>query len=568
MFESYMPYIVGHPIKQPADFYGRARQVSRFFEIVAGTQVQSASVLGLRRAGKTSFLQFVAHPEVIAAYLPDPGRYTMVYMDVSASKTPPDFYRRLYRRLAGQLYYPELSLSQAPLSVPKKVSADDIESLLCDFPDRRVIVMLDEFDQLRAGDFDQDFLVELRALTSVWEYELAWVTASYWDLFSLGTAIGLPPTSPFYNIFYPSPIFMSGLRWKEAEDLVRRPAERAGQPLDDDEAAGIQAIAGSLPFFLQATAAYWYREKRRQRRPDPEEALSELVKEVAPYFGQWWRQANDLTRELLLRIARQQPVEQLPYRTTEINAMLRRLRNYGVIHEREGVRTLNGLLLERWLRDDVWRDSTGRVARGLPAREPQPVGNGRAGASGQPRSRHTAGAGRNDDSPGEEIYDQVLQTLHDVGKQFERLSSTYSQKGEEDLRDHFLLVLEPMFSGSATGETFNKAGKTDILLRADGSNIFIAECKFWKGAKVYLETIDQLLSYLTWRDAKAAVVVFVRNRDFSTVVRTVQTITPQHPNYLAYVAQRDESWLSYHFHLNGDPDRLLDLAVLLFHIPG
>ena len=107
-------------------------------------------------------------------------------------------------------------------------------------------------------------------------------------------------------------------------------------------------------------------------------------------------------------------------------------------------------------------------------------------------------------------YQDILQTIHDVGKMFERLSSTYSGKDEEALRDHLLLYLEPRFEGSATGETFNSTGKTDILIRYENSSVFIAECKFWSGKKGYLKIITQLLRYLTWRDSKSAVIVFVR----------------------------------------------------------
>lgn len=165
------------------------------------------------------------------------------------------------------------------------------------------------------------------------------------------------------------------------------------------------------------------------------------------------------------------------------------------------------------------------------------------------------------------IYQEILQVIHDVGKQFERMPSTYANKDEEDLRDHFLLVLEPRFEGSATGETFNKTGKTDILLRYEGSNVFIAECKFWKGAKAYLETITQLLGYLTWRDSKSAVVMFVQNKELSAVIKTVEGETPKHPNYLGFVNKKEETWLNYRFHINGDPNREVKLAVLLFHIP-
>lgn len=165
------------------------------------------------------------------------------------------------------------------------------------------------------------------------------------------------------------------------------------------------------------------------------------------------------------------------------------------------------------------------------------------------------------------IYSQILKIIHDVGKQFERLPSTYSGKEEEHLRDHMLLILEPNFEGAATGETFNKSGKTDILLRHEGKNVFIAELKYWHGKKGFLETISQLLGYLTWRDSKAAVVMFVRNKDFMAVLETAKESIAEHENYLGFVNEQEEGWYSYRFHINGDRNREVKLAVMLFHIP-
>lgn len=164
-------------------------------------------------------------------------------------------------------------------------------------------------------------------------------------------------------------------------------------------------------------------------------------------------------------------------------------------------------------------------------------------------------------------YVDILNLIHDVGKEFERLPSLYAGKEEEHLRDHFLMMLEPNFEGSATGETFNKTGKTDILLRHEGSNVFIGECKFWKGEKSFLSTIDQLLGYLTWRDSKAAVIMFVPNKDFSSVVDTAKEASPKHSNFLKYVDEKDETWFNYEFHLDGDRNRVVKLAVMLYHTP-
>jgi hypothetical protein len=165
------------------------------------------------------------------------------------------------------------------------------------------------------------------------------------------------------------------------------------------------------------------------------------------------------------------------------------------------------------------------------------------------------------------VYNDILQMIHDVGKEFERLPSLYAQKEEEHLRDHFLMMLEPNFNGSATGETFNKTGKTDILLRHENTNVFIGECKFWKGQKSFLATISQLLGYLTWRDSKAAVIMFVPNKDFSSAVDVAKSSVNEHENFIKFVNEKDETWFNYEFHLNGDRNRTVKIAVMLYHTP-
>lgn len=167
-----------------------------------------------------------------------------------------------------------------------------------------------------------------------------------------------------------------------------------------------------------------------------------------------------------------------------------------------------------------------------------------------------------------ENYKRILKIINDIGKNFERMPSVYKDKGEEDLRDHILMTLDPNFEfGSASGETFNKTGKTDIQLRYDSSVVFIAECKFWSGPKNYLSTIDQLLGYLTWRDNKASVIIFVKQKDFTSILSKVEVETVKHSNYLSTVNKTDENWFNYRFHINGDRNREVQLAVQVYNIP-
>ena len=129
------------------------------------------------------------------------------------------------------------------------------------------------------------------------------------------------------------------------------------------------------------------------------------------------------------------------------------------------------------------------------------------------------------------------------------------------------MILDPNFElGSAGGETFNKMGKTDIQLRYDSSEKFIAECKFWSGEKNYLQTIDQLLSYLTWRDTKSSVIVFVKQKDFTSILKKAEDVTSTHSNYLGFVDMTDENWFNFRFHINGDRNREVKLAAQFYHL--
>jgi hypothetical protein len=113
----------------------------------------------------------------------------------------------------------------------------------------------------------------------------------------------------------------------------------------------------------------------------------------------------------------------------------------------------------------------------------------------------------------------------------ERNPASFASLDEESIRDHFLLQLNGHYEGGVTGETFNASGKTDILIREDNKNVFIAECKFWRGQKVFGEAINQLLGYLTWRDSKCALMVFNRTKDSSSVrakMHEVMEALPEH----------------------------------------
>ncbi len=166
----------------------------------------------------------------------------------------------------------------------------------------------------------------------------------------------------------------------------------------------------------------------------------------------------------------------------------------------------------------------------------------------------------------ESIYKEILKICHDAGVEIERHPAIYKGKDEKTLRDHFLMVLSPHFE-STTGETFNNSGKTDILIKHEGANVFVAECKFWKGSKAHFQTIDQLLSYLTWRDSKTAILYFVQNQQLDPVLEEIEKSTSGHPCFVKEKGKQPESWFYYRFHLLKDETRTVELSILCFHFP-
>ncbi len=164
-------------------------------------------------------------------------------------------------------------------------------------------------------------------------------------------------------------------------------------------------------------------------------------------------------------------------------------------------------------------------------------------------------------------YEHILEVIENMAQVMERSPSDFSEMDEESLRSHFLVQLNGHYKGQATGETFNYEGKTDILIRSEGKNIFIAECKYWAGSQKLTEAINQLLSYSSWRDTKVAVIVFNRNKGFTKVLESIRSTTNNHPNCKRELDKRSETSFRFIFSHRDDTNRELTLTILAFDIP-
>lgn len=169
----------------------------------------------------------------------------------------------------------------------------------------------------------------------------------------------------------------------------------------------------------------------------------------------------------------------------------------------------------------------------------------------------------------EKAYSEIINEINIFGRNLEKYKTLHSKFDEEGFRDFFLPHLNSISKKhSATGETFNKIGKTDILIQdGEGNNIFIAECKIWHGEQELLNAIDQLLErYVTWRDERTALIIFNKqNQSFSQLIVSAKKAIQKHSCFLTLVKETTNTSISYLFKNPEDKDKKIQLELIIFN---
>lgn len=122
-------------------------------------------------------------------------------------------------------------------------------------------------------------------------------------------------------------------------------------------------------------------------------------------------------------------------------------------------------------------------------------------------------------------YENIKSIISLACISMEKTARTFNKLLEEELRDVILSNLNSHYQGTASGETFNKIGKTDIYIPFENKAAYIAECKVWHGSKKFSEAIDQLCGYTTWRETKTSLIIFNKeNKDFGALLDSIDTV--------------------------------------------
>lgn len=287
------PYTNRGMVRDPAMFFGRTKELTRIYALLGN--IQSVSIVGDRRIGKSSLLYCLALPEVqtrIEGH--DFSDYVFVHVDLQGSvhRSPGEFLRYLAEKLRAQ------ARGRWRFKVSKKVNQGMFEEVVAQANEWgfKIVFLLDEFDWVTRNEhFDVAFFGFLRFMAI--NYDLALITASQGYLAEICNADIV--NSPFFNIF--GVVKLGALKRDEALELITVPSERAGCSLAE-EAAWVVRLAGTQPLFVQIVCFYLFEAKARLREGEEidYEAIRKLFYEEARgHFDYAFERVTDEDRYVL-----------------------------------------------------------------------------------------------------------------------------------------------------------------------------------------------------------------------------------------------------------------------------
>jgi hypothetical protein len=261
------PFFHRGPVRDPAYFFGRAREAAYIAELLRAGQ--SVALHGQRRFGKTSLLFHLSHPEISVTYGLGPQTTRWAYLDGGALDGLDEewFYGAVDRALGGDAD-----------AVPYARFVDRLRALQSQ--NLRLIIALDEFELIARNErFGMTLFNHLRALAA--QHPVQFITASRDPLLQITFAHRDTVSSPFFNIFAPVtlPLFTEA----EALELLATLSARSGQPFSSELAAAILALSGPHPLFLQVAAYRTFAAEALSA-----EVRAQILSDLEPHLTYYW----------------------------------------------------------------------------------------------------------------------------------------------------------------------------------------------------------------------------------------------------------------------------------------
>jgi len=277
------PYLNRVMIPHPSMFFGRGAVAKRIASRICAQRPQSISIVGERRIGKSSLLNYLYNPQTRVRMMEEAERYICLFIDFQQLRNIDEsrFLQLIYGELEKTLK-DQIELELSPDNEGMRFLCEQITQA-----DYKLVMLFDEFESVTKNErIGAQFYSFLRSLAN--NYAVAFITASGRNLKDMCVSHEIAD-SPFFNIF--SVQHMGLFRRSAAEQLITEPSAAAGLALEP-VSSQILDCGGLYPFFLQMACSAWYefleaeelRAEEFRGKNTPREVLDIFREEAEPHF--------------------------------------------------------------------------------------------------------------------------------------------------------------------------------------------------------------------------------------------------------------------------------------------
>jgi len=278
------PFIFGKPVGK-GDFYNRREEIEAAIGFIK--RLQSFSVIGERRIGKTSFLKNILSREVLQAYGIDIETHVVACLGLSSFHkiSKESLISTIAKRIAEQTH---IETNSANIFDEFKTCIKNLAS-----NGKNLIIALDEFEVI-APILVDNFSHWLRFIFQ--EENVVAITASQTTVRELEISGGA--ASPLFNIF--GNIFLGLFGRSETENMILEMFQKGGIGLEEEENTFLADLSGGNPYLIQLLGYYGYEEKKRSRGIIPEKFKESMVFHTNDQFESCWRHLTKDEKKFLV----------------------------------------------------------------------------------------------------------------------------------------------------------------------------------------------------------------------------------------------------------------------------
>jgi hypothetical protein len=356
------PFFNRIAIKDPKYFYGREEEIEYIVSLLRNTQ--SSSIVGPRRVGKSSLINYVSNPDVLRDYGLNPEDYIFVSIDLEGlgELTQSEFFYLIIEEMRNNSSNPELRIKLERLLNKEDIRFMDLKNILREMTelDMKIIFLLDEFELITKNrNLDFNFFSGLRNLAN--SYNVGYITASHVPLLDL-TFSQETLGSPFFNFF--TKIELGLIKDSDYSKFILEPIKGFDVEFPEDIIQYIKRIAGPHVFFLQIICYHIFktiRENGSISETDFPNITRKFMDESKPHFQYFWNHLTTPEQDLLVKLVDEKNIKEISKNSANFNDLQSLKSKALIIESSKGFRLYSNTFKE-FIKTEIIQPGTSTIS--------------------------------------------------------------------------------------------------------------------------------------------------------------------------------------------------------------